>query len=391
MIEDRDTVGDMSTSTSTSTSTVALADDRAVIRRLLDHIHAGTTDLGPERRQEPVPHYVDAARFADELALLRRRPTIYAPSALLPEAGSYLAREVLGVPLVVMRGSDGAVRAFRNVCRHRGMQVVDGAGCQRVHTCPYHGWSYGLEGELRHVPHDDGFPGLDRGEHGLVSVAADERHGLIFVSIDGDATPDAAFDEVAGFLDDCPRANGPNVSDERCNWKVLADTFLEGYHIRALHHDTFYPEQYDNVNVVEPFGAHCRIAFPYRTIERLADRPPEQWTTDAKLTYVYQLFPNAMLATFPGRKLLFVLEPTAVDRTTMVTFAMTPDAPPRPPRQPRRASADGPDLVALGGAQDFVAARAVQRGLTSGTNEHLEFGRNESGLIHFHQQLDAAL
>src|SRR5262249_46385817 len=128
--------------------------------------------------------------------------------------------------------------------------------------------------------------------------------------------------------------------------------------------------------------------FPYRAIERLADRSPDEWTPEARLTFVIQLFPNTMIATFPGRTLVFVLEPSAVDRTTMVTFSLSSNA---PMKRPRHTPANAPDLVALGGAQDFVAARAVQRGLTSGTNDHLEFGRNESGLIHFHHQLDLAV
>ena len=139
-------------------------DDRAVAQRVLDHIAKGTTDVGAEVWREPVANYRSATRLEAEIErVLRRTPTPFCPSSALPEVGSYIAREAAGVPLVVARGADGKVRAFRNACRHRGMQVAEGTGCSRAFVCRYHGWTYNLEGALRHVPHEQGFPGLDKG------------------------------------------------------------------------------------------------------------------------------------------------------------------------------------------------------------------------------------
>ena len=76
-----------------------------------------------------------------------------------------------GTPIVAVRGADGKVRAFRNACRHRGMQVASGTGCQRAFVCRYHGWTYNLEGRLRHIPHEEGFPGFDKNDHPLVPLA----------------------------------------------------------------------------------------------------------------------------------------------------------------------------------------------------------------------------
>ena len=83
------------------------------------------------------------------------------------------------------------------------------------------------------------------------------------------------------------------------NWKVLVEQFLEGYHIRSTHRETFFPLQYDNLNVVETFGPHSRVTYPYRNIERLAIGRSPTWTVRARVTFVYQLFPNVMVATFP--------------------------------------------------------------------------------------------
>ncbi len=156
-----------------------ILDDQAVIQRVLDHIEQGTTDRGDQVWHEPVIHYADPARFDAELAVFRRFDTPFCTSASLPEAGSYLARTAAGTPLVVVRGADGVVRGFRNACRHRGMTVAQGSGRLRNFYCRYHGWTYNLDGALRQVPHEDGFPQLDHALHGLVPVATIERLGMV--------------------------------------------------------------------------------------------------------------------------------------------------------------------------------------------------------------------
>src|SRR5215467_14522780 len=172
-------------------------DDQSVARRVLDHIANGTTDLGQQVWREPVANYRSPERLKSEIeVVLRCTPTPFCPSAALPEVGSYVAREAAGIPIVVVRGSDGKVRAFRNACRHRGMQVASGSGCARAFVCRYHGWTYNLEGKLRHIPHEDGFPGFDREKHPLVPVTATEKLGLVFINQDGLPTADPSLDDL---------------------------------------------------------------------------------------------------------------------------------------------------------------------------------------------------
>ncbi|HEX8803122.1 MAG TPA: SRPBCC family protein, partial [Acidimicrobiales bacterium] len=275
-------------------------------------------------------------------------------------------------------------------------------------VCPYHGWTYGLDGSLRHLPHAHGFPppagGDGEADRALVRVAAAERHG--FVVVDQHAPPaeplrlDGPWDEVAGVVTPDHRLEGSSTSEEPVNWKLMAETFLEGLHIRFLHRETFFPLQYDNVTVVEDFGPHSRVAFPYRALARLADVPPAERTVDGRLTYVYHLFPNVMVATFPGRRVLVVgLEPLAVDRTRVHIDGLVAGRAVVSGAGGRREGGDGedrrggggPDLVARGGAEDFTVARSVQRGLAAGANTHLEFGLFEGAIAHFHRMLDAAL
>jgi len=364
-----------------------LADDRTVVERLLHHIDHKTTDLSEASWREPVEHYRSAARLAAELGVLRRHPVVFCPSAALPEPGSYLARDAARTPILAVRGGDGRVRAFRNACRHRGTQVASGAGCEKAFVCPYHGWTYGLDGALRHVPHEHGFLGLDKTSRGLVPVGCVERSGLVFVAQDA---PDGALDDVDALppmLDPSWRLVATQERELRVNWKIFAESFLEGYHIRSTHPQTFFPLQYDNLNVVETFGRNSRVAFPYRAIEKLRARPRDRWSVDGKLTYVYHLFPNVMVATFVANVFVIVLEPLAADATRFVTYALARgDVAMENADVPR-----GVSLVDAGGAEDRAVCAAIQAGLASGANEYFEFGRFEGAIRHFHRALDAAI
>jgi phenylpropionate dioxygenase-like ring-hydroxylating dioxygenase large terminal subunit len=375
-----------------------VADDVDIARRILAHIDAGTTDEGAAWR-EPVGNYLDPDRFADELEMLRSYPSVYLPSAALPNPGDHAERVSFGVPLFAVRGRDGRARVFRNACRHRGMALVEGPGCAQAFVCRYHGWTYRLDGTLSHVPHADAFPDLDMPARGLVEVDSREVDGLIVI---GPLTPPGPHAEAAmsALADGSPwrdklmpatRLFTVRPAARTMNWKVLVEQFLEGYHIRTTHKDTFYPVQYDDLNVVEMFGPNSRITFPYRNIERLRDRPEEVWTVDHRVTYVYQLFPNVMVATFPNQVLMITIDPIDVDHTTVTIYAMvTPEVEQRISGD-REAAAGARNLLNDGGVEDNEMSEGVQRGLHAGANEFVEFGMHESAIGHFHATLDERL
>ena len=377
----------MPTTTRTAPGTSALLPSETVVARIRRHIEAGTTDVADGTWNEPVDNYRNDARFTNELAMLRSTAVPFCPSAAIARPGDYIARDSAGVPIVAARGNDGVVRAFRNACRHRGAAVVCGEGHAASFVCPYHGWVYQLDGRLRRVPHDQGFPDLDIASTGLAELPAFERHGLVFVRQQPSA-PSASvddlddLDELAGVITVDYHYDGFGEAEQPVNWKLLVETFLEGYHIRFLHHDTFFPVQYDNVNVVESFGPNSRITFPYQNIARPFDTSDEM-AVRGRMTYVHHLFPNVMLATFPGQILMIVLDPVTVDRTLVTTFAWrVGEAEARP---------GNPNLLNDGAAQDFAIARTIQHGLASGANDHLRFGLYEGAIAHFHRTLDAAL
>jgi choline monooxygenase len=382
---------------STPTTTL-VADDAEIVRRILAHIDAGTTDEGDAWR-EPVENYLNPGRFTAELDILRSYPSVYLPSAAIPNPGDHAERTTFGVPLFAIRGRDGRARVFRNSCRHRGMALVEGPGCAHALVCRYHGWTYRLDGSLSHVPHAEAFPDLDMSSRGLVEVDSREVDGLIVIGPLQSPAPGAEA-AMAALSDGSPWRDKLLPADRlftvrpalrAMNWKVLVEQFLEGYHIRTTHKNTFYPIQYDDLNVIEPFGPNTRITFPYQNIERLRGRPESTWNVGHRVTYVYHLFPNVMVATFPNQVLVITIDPIDIAHTNVTIYAMvTPDVAKRVSTKPKEAEG-ARNLLNDGGVEDNEMSEGVQRGLHAGANTFVEFGTHESAIGRFHAELDERL
>jgi phenylpropionate dioxygenase-like ring-hydroxylating dioxygenase large terminal subunit len=364
-------------------------DDQAVAQRVLDHIAHGTTDLGREVWREPVENYRSPARLAAEIErVLRRAATPFCPSAALAEPGAYVAREAAGTPIMVVRGADGAVRAFRNACRHRGMELTAGTGCAQAFVCRYHGWTYALDGRLDYIPQEHGFPGLDKRRHGLVPLAAAERLGLVFVTQEEPAIADESLATLSRLIGPEQPLFAANETEIAANWKLLLEGFLEGYHIRATHPKTFLPYGFDNLNVIDLFGRNSRVTFPFQRIRKLAEIAPEERRVEGLLTYAYHLFPNVIVAVLSRHTEVVILEPLAVDRTRMITYMLADD---RGEEAMAAAERDAEFVSTAAAAEDRTAACAIQRGLASGANDAFTYGYFESAIVHFHRTLDAAL
>jgi choline monooxygenase len=185
---------------------------------------------------DPAVHRLEQER------IFRRAWQYVAHAAQLPGPGSFVARQAGEVPVVVVRGSDGEIRAFVNVCRHRGSLLVEGEGRRASIQCPYHAWTYDLDGSLRRAPRSEREPGFDPSELGLVPLALDTWGPLVFVNPDRQTEPLA---ETLGELPELVRAAGIDLDalEHRihveyaleANWKIAAENFLECYHCAVAH------------------------------------------------------------------------------------------------------------------------------------------------------------
>ena len=154
-----------------------------IIRKTLEYSATGSTHLEPELLKNPVSHYADPARLAQEQnTLFRQFPIIVGHGSQVAVPGQFFTHDDTGVPILVTRTREGRVKAYMNVCRHRGGRIVTQAdGQATTFSCPYHSWTYDLAGNLRGIPQPFGFEGLNKKKHGLVELPAFERFGLIWV------------------------------------------------------------------------------------------------------------------------------------------------------------------------------------------------------------------
>ena len=367
-----------------------MLNDAELLDHILKHIDEGTTDLGDEDWHEPVENYASQTRFDAERQLMRRLPVAFCPVAALPENGSYVARASAGVPIVVVRDLSGTVRAFRNACRHRGMQLAEGSGCTKIFRCSYHGWAYRLDGRLEYVPHEHGFPDLDKDSTGLVPVHdVTIQNGLVFVTQD-EPVGLGALESLPDLLTDDQVLFDSSESVDDINWKLTAEGTLEGYHIKPTHPESFYPFGYDNLNVVEMQGPNSRVCFPFRRIEKLRDTPRENLSLDRMVTLVNRVFPFASINRLSQHYDVTFAEPESPTRTRYFSYKLTlPKTNGAAPTEEdlARAKKDAAFLSDTGRKEDAEVVSKIQAAIGSGANNHYRFGRFESAIGHLHRSL----
>ncbi len=209
----------------------------------------------------PLGRYTDPGFHALEQQYLWKRVWLYAAhDSELSQSGSYRVIDAAGPNIVIVRGDDGEVRAFVNACRHRGAPVArDNAGVARQFSCPYHSWTYDLQGRLARVPDERDFVGLCREERALTPVRCEAWGGWWFVNLDPEAEPLQTWLEPVtrhlGSLTQTPWQVLHRKSDLiACNWKVLAEGFLEVYHARTVHPTTIAPTLQTAGTVISLYG-----------------------------------------------------------------------------------------------------------------------------------------
>ena len=375
----------------------------ALLQRLLGHVENRTTSLADAPWHNDVRVYTDPAHLAaEQRVLFRERPLLMGFASEWAAAGAFRTDEYAGVPILIVRGRDGELRAFLNVCRHRGAQVAQGCGQARVFSCPYHAWTYDLSGKLMGVPDERCFAGVRAERPSLVALPLCEKHGLVWViptpASDGATTFDVdpwlagLGPELASYGFDSWSFYDHRVVPETMNWKILVDTFHEGYHIGFLHRDSLRPILHGNVADFEAFGPNHRLTFPRKKLERLRHEPEETWDLMWNTTLIYCLFPNTLLMLQGDHVELARIFPCEgrVDRAVMDLALYVPRA---PATEEERTHWDKNmqlvfDVVT---GEDFPAGRTIQIGLTSGAQTHTVFGRNEPAMIHYHRSMREAL
>jgi phenylpropionate dioxygenase-like ring-hydroxylating dioxygenase large terminal subunit len=261
--------------------------------------------------------YFDPEFFeAEKRAFLRAAPQVVCHQSEIAQPGEWRSLDYLGESVIVIRGDDGQVRAFANVCRHRGSRLVDGnGGCAKVLTCPYHAWSYARDGRLVGVPHREEYPGLRTETLGLKPVALESWHGFLFVTLEAGAPTVAEMmapyeAEVAPYRFEDLRVMGRVTLRERpLNWKTIADNYSDHLHIPVGHPGltrlfgrNYRIEAKAHVDRMEGELVEKDSAYPserayQRFLPKVADLPE---THQRKWLY-YKLFPNVAFDIYPDQ------------------------------------------------------------------------------------------
>jgi phenylpropionate dioxygenase-like ring-hydroxylating dioxygenase large terminal subunit len=372
----------------------------ALTRRVIDFVERGTTELADTIFLNPVSTYACPHQAAREQErFFRRQPLFFGLSCELPKPGDYRADDLSGTPILVVRGKEGRLNAFLNVCRHRGARIAAGSGYgKRLFVCPYHAWTYDLEGRLTRLSPAEGFPGIDCADRSLVPLPVAEKHGLIFVQatpggeIDVDAllgglAPEFASYGFAGYSHFTTQTLAKDM-----NWKLVIDTFLETWHVATLHTATVASIFQPNVNVFDAFGRNGRLIIPRRSLLEKKSEPESNWDLLTHSAIVYTLFPNALLVWQGDHLETWRSFPVggAPDRCIAEAALFTPK-PATTDKEKRYWERNMDLLMRTVDAEDFPVCLDIQRGLTAGAQNHVTFGRNEPALGHYHGGIQQAV
>lgn len=365
----------------------------ALAKRALTHFVARTTDQAPGIMPMPVAAYTDPDRYRHEIErVFRRQPIALCLSLELPAPGNYVALELMGVPVLLVRGSDGQARAFLNVCRHRGAQICPhGSGSARVFSCPYHAWTYDDRGALIGRYRGETFGEVDTDALGLTPLPCAERAGLVW----GVLTPGLPLDIDAWLRGMQEPLSGLRLGDWHLylqrdlpgpGWKVTLDGYLEVYHHDSVHGRTVGKHTVGNLLVWDTYGPHQRLVFGRRTIGELRDLPETQWEPEKHIRRIHSVFPNLSISGILGDHcLVSQVFPGPTPDTTVTRQTVLCSTPPATDAE--REAADVFSAMTLQAVQDedYKIGAGIQAAIRSGANTEFLFGRNEPAVQHYHQ------
>ena len=374
----------------------------AEVKTLLNLVANNTTALANSVMKIDVGEYTDPDLFAREKTeLFRNYPQFVGPSCLLPEAGDYFAFDDTGIPILIVRTVEGTLNAFVNICSHRGAPLNEcqhgKAKMERMFSCPYHGWSYDLDGKLIGVPFGkEGFTDIDREQLGLRPLQVEEKNGFIFVM----PNPDLAFDidDVLAGLD--THLSGFGLSDHYYlgaaqvhtdfSWKLNMDTFHEFYHFESLHSDSIAQMAYNNLGTYHQFGRNHAMGSASLEITELNGIPEDQWNPRKYTSHVNYIFPNTVIFVVEDHFQTWRVYPISPDRSVIYHSMFLPE-PPANDEQREEYEAYFKMIRDVAVTEDYALVDKINRGLSSGIKREVLVGRNEPGVQNMHRQLHEIL
>ena len=368
-----------------------------VLNTLTEHIANGTTADAGGIMRVPMSDFTCPQLFAQEQdVFFRNTPLCMGLSSDLPEPNTYWSDNATGVPILMVRDGGGAFRAYANACRHRGSKVVlEGRGSKTRLTCPFHGWTYGLDGNLLKVYKDNQFGDVSNCNLSLIELPAAEIHGTLWVRpIHGHPVDEAEC--LGGLQDDLAqwelsdhRVAGTQVIDARMNWKLVIDSYGELYHLNILHAKTAAKEALGNLQAIDAFNKNLRMVAANKKFDLVRMLMPamDAWPYRQITSTTYFIYPNViMLVDTFGVDLLriFPLADSPTKSRTLHTWYIHPNI---KRHFETHGMSYGDRLRTFREAvaeEDYAMGEDVQVNADIGIQSEILLGRNEGALQHFH-------
>lgn len=335
----------------------------------------------------PARCYADSAYLAlEQRQIFNRSWQLAGRLDQVAEAGSYFTCEIGQEPVVIVRGDDGELRAFHNVCRHRAGPIAQGAGhCERF-RCGYHGWTYATDGRLIGVPDFEGVENFNRDDFGLKRIELQTWQQFIFVKIDGRANQSSLVDfleDIPALTDHC-RVAEMKFAERRdylidCNWKVYIDNYAEGYHLPIVH-----PSLMREID----FQRYRTITRRYYSLQdapiKSGDDPGRRYSATAEQNeaFYFWVFPNLMLNIYPDNLSTNLIIPIGHDKTLTVFEWYFHDIESPQAKERIKTTIDLSDEIQQ---EDIWICEQVQKRLKSVAYDRGRYSvRRENGVHHFH-------
>jgi phenylpropionate dioxygenase-like ring-hydroxylating dioxygenase large terminal subunit len=379
----------------------------------MDSLSAATPDAALRTASAPLPRALPAWVYGHPELTRLEHERILLPSwqivchvNSIPNAGDYETFDLGPESVLVLRDRDGSIRAFHNVCRHRGARLLDGSGnCPGTITCPYHGWSYRHDGGLIGMPVRESFPGLDRSEHGLRRVQVDTAFGFVFVCLapaaDGSYPPSVAQvwgklgEELAPYRTEEMVPLSPITSELwNVDWKIAMDNYLESYHVPIGHpglYRMFTPDYDDQVTVPgvargvswlrdKRSSRWSEGLYQSLIVQAAAHLPPEQ----RRCWRFYSALPNLGIDVYPDQMDFFQVLPAGPGRCLIrgAVFGLPGTA-----RELRAVRFLSSRINTSVNNEDKWLCERVQRGLKSSSYRPGPLSQIESCMLEFHELL----
>jgi phenylpropionate dioxygenase-like ring-hydroxylating dioxygenase large terminal subunit len=358
-----------------------------LIKRLIERVETNTGDDATNATFEKADVFLCPERFAKEKQqFFFETPQVIGFAGEIQEPGSYIATEVMGIPVLVTRDTRGELRAFINACAHKGARVAYGRGTRSRLTCKFHGWTYALDGCLMARPQENCFAS-DKQPKGLQTLPVSERSGLIVIGLNPDMPQSLVDNHLQDIEDQLEGFNFKQMHyvetrrfEVKANWKLIAGLSYESYHFATLHRDSVAALLKANY-ITDFFGKHSRWSFPITGIEKLTGKPESEWPRFVPGAVSHALFPGTVVITGPEDAQIIRTEPGATPDTSTVFYSGVCRNKAR--LQESLASYD------FGGKafehEDLPAAMECQQGLNAGKKDFL-IGSNEPVVQFWHKQ-----